>query len=1096
MRNTLCGALIGLCICVLACASVWAQSTAQISGTVKDQSGAVLPGVEVTVTQTDTGVKRSTPTNETGSYVLANLPLGPYRLESSLPGFRTFVQTGIVLQVNANSVINAILEVGQVAETVEVQAQAALVETRDSGVGTVIDNQRVLEMPLNGRQVTELILLSGLATPATSTGSLNSVRNYPTATISVGGGIANGTTFLLDGAIHNDIHTNLNLPLPFPDALQEFKVETSGLAAQYGLHSAGVVNAVTKSGTNEFHGDAFEFVRNGVFNARNFFATQRDSLKRNQLGGVVGGPLKKDKLLFFAGYQRTFERSNPIQTIQYVPTTAMLAGDFTTVTSPLCNNGRQITLAAPQGFVNNQISPSRFNSSALKILSRMIPSTDACGKVTIAKLANKDDHQFVGRMDYTKSIKQSLFGRLLIANLITPSTFDGKNIMTVSQAANKSRVYTLALGDTYLLGSGTVNSFRIGVTRTNISAVVDNMGHWTDYGVNIPFALAPLINISVSGNGTSFGGGGSALISVTNTGPNYSFADDLSWVHGVHQFGFGASYMHSENTFHAGTNTTGAFTFSGQTTGLGYADFLLGLAATFTQGDLSSYYNRQHYIAAYAQDAWKITPRLTMNYGIRWEPYHAFSSKYGWFEHFDPLLFSQNIHSSRFVNAPAGMIFPGDPQYQCGNSIHCRRLVEFLPRLGLAWDPKGDGKTSVRASYGMFLDRQEVIALTGYGQAAPFGNRIDRTNVNLSDPWAGYPGGSPLPIPLVKDMIFPSFSQYITNPYHLKPTAVQQWNLSLQTQVGSSWMVQVSYVGTGVSHLQTGDEANPVQYLGLGPCTIAGVTYATCSTTANINQRRSLFLQNPDQGKYLQQLARLDDGGTGNYNALFLSAQKRLSHGVSLLSNYTFSHCISDFWNPFVGNSGFNIMGWSPRGRKNERSNCDTSDVRQVVNLSAVFQTPVFSNRVFHLMASNWQLAPILNIASGRFFTVTTGLDNALSGLASQRPNQVLAHPYQANKSVNGWINPAAYANPAPGTYGNVARDTLRGPGLFTLNLGLSRTFSVGEKKTLQLRAEAFNIVNHANFGNPVSSLNSGSFGKIQTAGDPRIMQFALKYVF
>src|SRR6266487_1093098 len=280
--------------------AVWGQSTAQVSGTVRDQSGAVLPGVEVTATQTATGLVRTVVTNETGSYVLPSLPVGPYRLEAGLPGFRSFAQTGIVLQVDANPVINISLQVGQVADTVEVQADAALVETRATGVGQVIDNVRVLELPLNGRQVTELIILSGAAVGG---GTQGTNRTWPTDVISVGGGLNNGLTYLLDGGTHNDPYGNLNLPLPFPDALQEFKVETSAVPAQYGGHSGGAVNAVTKSGTNEYHGDLFEFVRNKVFNARNAFATERDGLKRNQFGGVLGGPVVRNKLFFFGGHQ-------------------------------------------------------------------------------------------------------------------------------------------------------------------------------------------------------------------------------------------------------------------------------------------------------------------------------------------------------------------------------------------------------------------------------------------------------------------------------------------------------------------------------------------------------------------------------------------------------------------------------------------------------------------------------------------------------------------------------------------------------------------------------------------------------------------------
>src|SRR5215468_8476414 len=337
--------LVCTCMCVVAFGQ--AVSTSQISGTVKDQTGAVLPGAEVTATQIDTGAKRAVVTDETGSYVLASLPIGPYRVEVALPGFRTYVQTGITLQVNSNPAILVVLEVGQVAEQIEVAADAALVETRSTGVGQVIDNQRVLELPLNGRQATELIFLSGMAAPSLGAGLNSRVRNYPTTEVVIAGGLSNGMTYLLDGATHNDPYNNLNLPLPFPDALQEFKVETSALPAQYGHHSAAAINAVTKSGTNDIHGDLFEFLRNGIFNARNAFAPAKDNLKRNQFGGTIGGPVIKDKLFFFVGQQNTIERSTPGQSFGFVPSAAMLRGDFTTFASAQCNTTGKVVLKAP-----------------------------------------------------------------------------------------------------------------------------------------------------------------------------------------------------------------------------------------------------------------------------------------------------------------------------------------------------------------------------------------------------------------------------------------------------------------------------------------------------------------------------------------------------------------------------------------------------------------------------------------------------------------------------------------------------------------------------------------------------------------------------
>src|SRR5262245_21448794 len=333
-------------VLILNCSPIWAQATAQISGTAKDQSGAVLPGVEITATHTGTGIARTAVTNDTGSYVLPNLPIGPYKVEASLPGFRTFIQTGINLEVNASPAINVTLEVGQVSETVEVQANATLVETRSSGVGQVVENARILELPLNGRNVVELVALAGAAAPATTlTGS--SRDPFAQGNVSVAGGLNSGLNYTLDGADHNNPFEGSYLSMPFPDAMQEFKIDTSATGANQGGKSSGSVSLVTKSGTNAIHGDLFEFVRNGIFNARNAFAATRDTLKRNQFGGTVGGPILKNKLFFFAGYQGTRTRQDPPQTYAYVPTAATLAGDFRALASPDCNSGRQITLAAP-----------------------------------------------------------------------------------------------------------------------------------------------------------------------------------------------------------------------------------------------------------------------------------------------------------------------------------------------------------------------------------------------------------------------------------------------------------------------------------------------------------------------------------------------------------------------------------------------------------------------------------------------------------------------------------------------------------------------------------------------------------------------------
>src|ERR1019366_8527735 len=333
--------VLSLLICGLfAATGLWAQ-TAQISGSVKDASGGAIPGAEVKATQTATGAARTATSGSDGNYTLTNLPIGPYMLEISKEGFSKYVQQGIVLQVDSNATVEASLKVGAVSDQVTVQADAALVETHSTGVGSVVTNQQVAEMPLNGRNPIELVFLAGMATYP-GNGAINTVRNYPTVVVSVAGGQGSGVAYLLDGANHQDPYGNLSLPMPFPDALQEFKVETSALPAQYGFHAGASVNAVTKSGTNAYHGDLFEFVRNGDFNARDFFATSRDTLKRNQYGGTIGGPVLprfKDKLFFFFGYQDTTQPSDPNPPPAFAPPAARRQGSFTIFPSPACNQG-------------------------------------------------------------------------------------------------------------------------------------------------------------------------------------------------------------------------------------------------------------------------------------------------------------------------------------------------------------------------------------------------------------------------------------------------------------------------------------------------------------------------------------------------------------------------------------------------------------------------------------------------------------------------------------------------------------------------------------------------------------------------------------
>jgi Carboxypeptidase regulatory-like domain len=1081
--------------------TIWGQSvsTSQITGAVRDATGLPVPGAEVKVTQTSTGAVRSVMSGPDGAYVIPNLPVGPYQLEVSKEGFSKYVQTGILLQVDSNPTIDTILQLGSVAEQVVVQADAAMVETQKTGVGQVVDSTRVVDLPLNGRQETQLIFLAGAASLGAA-GDLNSNKNYPNIVISVAGGQGNGLTYLLDGGTHNDPYNNLSIPLPFPDALQEFKVETSALPAQYGHHSAAAVNAVTKSGTNDYHGDLFEFVRNGDLNARDFFASTRDTLKRNQFGGVLGGPIHRNRLFFFLGYQGTIQRSDPTQSTGFVPTEAMLNGNFTQFASAACNAKGQINLPASLGFTNDMISPTLLNASALEIASHLPVTQNPCGRVLYGTLQNYVEHLGIGRVDYQLSSRHSVFGRFEAAHLDQPSSYTGTNLLAATTGNLAYRDYSAVLGDTYLIGSGTISSFHFTVNRITSVKTPKPFFSAEDLGINMYVPYPTYITLSVT---SAFSLGGASDTPGHFNSTNFQTAEDITLVRGSHQIAFGVNYMHPELNVLSTLNANGSFTFSGQISGLALVDFLLGKPSAFSQGTSTLIYDRQQYVGLYAQDSWRLSSRLTVNAGLRWEPFLPTYSKYGHFDHFSPAWFASGERSSVYVNAPAGEMFPGDPGFP-GNAFSFSKLSDVAPRFGIVLDPKGDGRMTIRAAYGVFYDLPHLFFTSGWGQDPPYGSLVSLTSPagGFSNPWQGYAGGNPFPIVLSDKITFPTAGTYVSAPLHVNPTYLNQWNLSIQKQVGRDWLVTGNYLGDSTIHLWTGNQENPAVFMGLGPCVINNVSYSTCSTLANVNQRRLLYLQNPAQGQYYAGINQLDDGGTANYNALLVSLQRRLEHGVTILANYTLSHCIGDLANSELGVTG--PLYTVPFDRRSDRGNCATSDRRQIFNLSAVGQSPKFSSRLAQTIAGDWQLSAIMSAQSAQHFSVTTGVDNALTGQSAERPNLVLTNTYPASQTVNTWISSAAFASPDSGTYGNLGINNLLGPGSLQLDMSLSRVFRVREGQSLHFRAEAFNILNRLNASTPVSSLSAANFGQITsdingsitTTGDPRILQLALKYLF
>jgi Carboxypeptidase regulatory-like domain len=1092
------------------CTGLWAQaqSTAQISGTIQDASGSAVPGADVKATQTDTGAVRATVSGPDGVYVLPNLPIGPYRLEVGKQGFNTYVQTGIVLQVATNPTVDVTLRVGAVSEQVEVQANAALVDTQTTGVGQVIENQRILELPLNGRQATDLLPLAGAAAAAGKHGTAGMPGGQ---NISIAGGQSFGVGYYLDGAQYNNPFDATNLPFPFPDALQEFKVETSTLTAQNGMHSAAAVNAVVKSGTNSYHGDLFEFLRNGDMNARNFFATSRDSLKRNQYGGTFGGPIKKDRLFFFGGYQGTRTRQDPTDQTAFIPSAQMLSGNFSGCGFPALKDPSDPT--GKTLFPNNRIPVSLFSSQALAVVKQLPATADPCGKVIYGAVTKINEYQLLGKVDYQISEKHSIFGRYMATTYYLPAAYSfSQNLLSSTQGGLDDLAQSITIGDTFLISPNTVNSFRASVNRIGVHRFNADYFSGCDIGVNMTCYIPHQTVLSVT---NQFSVGIGTAIQASFIPSIYQLGEDISLVRGSHQLGFGVTafkYGHSQK---ANVFSAGSFTFNGTATGAGLADLLLGQLGSFTQGVPNSLFARKLYVGMYGQDTWKLSPRLTVNVGVRWEPFLPEQVTNGDVYTFDYNRFLQGVRSTVFKNAPAGFFWPGDPGFADSSGVN-RRWDQFAPRVGVAWDPQGNGRTSVRASFGLSYDFPNIQLFSQEASAPPFGDALTIPGpVPFGDPFATSPGGNFFPVPFNANAPFTPFGTFISQNPNIQATTVLNWNLGVQRQLGKDWLVSATYMGLETEHLWVSYQLNPGQFLGLGPCTLPNSprVWNPCSSTANTNFRRLFNLQRPQDGQYIGPEDTFDSGGTASYHGLILALEKRLSRHFSANANYTWSHCIGDATQgSTVGSAQAGLL--DPNNRRFDRGNCSVNtlagtfatDQRQIFNFTAVAETPSFSNRAVRAAGTGWQVAGILRKATGGFLTPTLAVDQQLTGTGGQRPNQVLPDPLCANPNPACWINKNAFSIPALGTLGSLGRASIPGPGFWELDMSLTRNFRVREKMVLQLRGEAFNLTNSfragiasgASAGAPGVNLNVNSpqFGQILNALDPRILQVAAKFAF
>ncbi|MEO7145519.1 MAG: TonB-dependent receptor [Bryobacteraceae bacterium] len=1042
-------------------------TTATLGGTITDASGSAVPGAKVTVQNMNTDLTRSASTANDGAYLFPILPVGAYRLIVEKEGFSRYAQEGITLNVSQSATQNVALKLGAVNQQVNVSADAAILPTQTSTVSQLVDQKRIIDLPLNGRQAQSLLFLVPGTYDASSKYCGYNCQGgvYPGAQFAaVNGGGPGNVNYQMDGGDHNDNYLNINLPFPNPDAIQEFSAQSANMSAEYG-NSAVVVNVVTKSGTNEYHGDLFEFLRNGDLNARTFFAPTQDTLKRNQFGGTVGGPILKNKLFFFFTYQGTRATSAPSGAVSFVPTAAERTGDFSAVSTQL------VDPLTNTPFPNNQIPVGRLSAPALYFLQHIPLPNGPNGQLTyLGPTARTTDNQFMPKIDYITG-KNQLSGRYFYTNYTQPSDLAaGKaNVLATDGNGNSARVQTISINDTYTQSPALLFSTWFSYDRSIGASLSGAPFGFTDAGINIAVPSGPPAMEEVGVNGYFYIESGHPGVFDRN---DWRIREIATWQKGAHEFHFGGEINHlgtpQANTY----EQTPDIVFSNALSGSNLADYMLGQVSTYTQ-DAGVYYNYSGLEGSlFAQDNWRVNQKLTLNLGVRWDPYFPYTDS----ENRIP-CYLPGQKSQRYPNAPAGLVYAGDSGCPSGGTHGI--TGNFAPRLGFAY--RLGQNTVIRGGAGLYYTLPNTDQINNFTSVAPFAPVFTLTDVNFQNPWqsAGivnpFPaqfGGGAVPastaaytLPVTLGGVFPT-------QYYL-PT-VATWNLFVQRQLGKDWLFTTGYVANAGYHLSS----NAVGRLQINPA----IYVPGQSTEANTQSRRI----NPNFGSALAYPVDL----VSRYESLQVDIEKRFSRGFSLRANYTYSKLEDDenFTNPF--NNAYN---WG----------IANTNVPNVFHFSAVWETPHLVNGPAGIAVNGWELTGITTWQNGFPFTIASGVDNSFSAVGSDRADFTGASIAQAVLSgqshaqeILKYFNTSLFARNAVGTFGNSPRNALYGPRLFNQDFAAMKNFNLVEKMRLQFRAEFFNLFNNVNFNNPGTSVGTGSFGKITGVGSPRILQFGLKLMF
>jgi Carboxypeptidase regulatory-like domain/TonB dependent receptor-like, beta-barrel len=1086
--------------------------TGAITGTVKDESGAMVTTANIKATNVATGFIRSATVSADGTYLIQYLPVGNYTVDVDAAGFKKFVQQNVVVGVDQTQALNVVLSVGATTQTVTVTEAPPLVETTTAELGRSVSPQEIISLPLVNRNAyAEISLTPGVmansASPqSNANGTPNFVIGVPSTQVQINGGIDGGVptvSYYLDGGINMTGIRNYGNPLPNPDALQEFRIETNNFAAQYGRMSGAVVTAVTKSGTNQFHGSLFEFNRNTALNAIPWGQTTPQHYRRNMFGGAIGGPVKHDKAFFFFSYGGLRQVVGQALSGGIVPSANQRLGDFTNLSTTLYMpgaypgnpNGLTVTPMIGTNSAPNCSTPrqncvptSLLDKTAANLMTKYIPlptntTTNGYAGYFIGP-TNQDE--YLGKYDEVLSDSDHVSASYFFLNTTQNAYGNGNIPYMTNQSYGKQT--NVNISDIHTFSATTANQAwltftRVAGGRVNLPAVsMEDFG--SSFTTQGPKALP---NISIS----SYFSAGGALAGPVSDTDFYSLRDVVSMSKGKHTLDFGGEMSLEKDMLVGNLYNFGIFnwnTSNVRSTKDSMADFVTGQVNTMEQdtpyhGLLSNWY-----WAIFLQDNYRILPRLTLNMGLRWDVQTSPVESHDLTASFVP-----NVQSTKVPSAPKSILFPGDPGIPRG--IAPNRYHHISPRLGIAWDPFGDGKTAIRAGAGVFYGSVSGNEWNQPANAQPFAVRQTFTCItsftNVYGCAASFPNGDPFPY-----VFNPSNPRFLPNAAVETMSKDYQWpysyqfNMAIQRQLPKNVGLTVAYVSTLSHNLPYMVDINAPQW----------ATGATTST-ASISARRPY-----NDGGALGQVTYGESNQTASYHSVQISASRPLTHNLMLSGFYVLGKAFQSVNESAVGQaSAQNFYAlWEERGPMD-------ADRRHTSTISAIWKIDYYTGNNFLMkqIVNGWTISPIITMNSGTPFNVGTGSDKNADSYNNDRPNLVSGvSPFldpNRSRSVSryAWFNKAAFTANGPGlgigpggADGNTPRDYLRAPGYRNVDLGMLRDFRLERGMTFQLRGEATNVFNLVSLNSPNGTLSSSQFGWITSAATQRLIQVGARFTF